>query len=409
MRGLAWLLSESEKEIRGTDATPSALTDVPIEFTVTTEDKAPSLLLGVDVYIYSDAVLPTHPLRQLAEKQGILSLSYQKALGELTSAYRLIAVTGTHGKSSTTAFLAHILRVTGHDPSALVGAGIPAWPGKHALSGTSDVFVAEADEYRNHFHELTPAAAIITAIEYDHPDFFTSEEDMWKSYQTFINLLPSDGFLIIPSTLRRLPLSWPDITLEVEIDHDLPDAPIPGKHMQANAKLAISAAKQLGVDERQSQAALKTFTGLSRRFETVGKLGDMTVISDYGHHPTEIAATLTAVRERFPDKKVVAVFEAHMAERMQAFNHEFAKALSIADAVIIYPPYLPAGREGSAANVLRDQLVEAIQQHKTPVTVLHHAKELFSALDRYKDTYDIAIACTAGRLDADLRTVVLPR
>lgn len=406
MRGLAWLLREKGKEVRGTDTTPEAIVELSSQFTVAPEGEASDLLDHVDIYIHSDAVLASHPLRQEALARGIAILSYQSALGEFTDDYTLVAVTGTHGKSSTTAFLAHILQQAGKDPSALVGAGVTSWPGKHARFGKSKIFVVEADEYRNHFHELHPTYAVIPTIEYDHPDFFKSEADVWKSYQTFIDRIPPQGWVVIPKTLQDTPMTWPPSTVVVDTSAAAPHVSIPGKHMQANAALALKAALLLGVSADTATQALATFPGLTRRFEQIGMLGRLSVISDYAHHPTEIAATLAAVKETYPGKKIVVIFEAHMAERMEAFNDEFARALSIADAIILYPPYLPEGRQGVESNQLRDELAEKIQEHHVPLTVLQEPIELPGALEKYASTHEIAIACTAGRLDMHIRQLV---
>lgn len=403
MRGLAWLLYKNGKNVRGTDTVlPN---DLPHTFQVASEENAQELLAGIDVYIYSDAVDQQNTVRQAVQTQSIPSLSYQAAVGEFAAPYTTVAIAGTHGKSSTTAFLGHILIEAGRDPTVLVGATVPGWEGMNARFG-STLFVVEADEYRNHFHTLRPTHIVIPSVEFDHPDFFRSLIDVVASFQLFIDRLPPNGSLIIPKSLadKKL-LSLPKNTTIVSAEN-LPPTPIPGQHMQSNAALAVAAAEQLGVPRKKALAYLTSFPGLGRRFEILGTIGTATVISDYGHHPTEITATLLAARKRYPNQKIAIIFEAHTAERLVAFKERFADVLSQADGVILYPPYLPKGRSVASGKRAYQNLQKLLLEKGTSLEVLAARDQLPAAVTRASATFDIILACSAGVLDQDLRDAI---
>lgn len=402
MRGLAWLLYEQGRKIRGTDT--NLPIDLPRTWSSAPEKNAASLLDECDVYIHSDAVPPEHVLYIKAETRGLRMYSYQDALGAFASDFQTVAVAGTHGKSSTTAFLAHILITAGKDPSVLVGASVPTWPGKHARAGGSNLFIVEADEYRDHFLTLKPSGAVITSMEYDHPDYFDSMEDIVSSFQNFINLLPEDGTLVVPRTVENSELTLPPHA-HVVSTADAPQAPLPGVHMQQNATLAIAMAQQLGVAKQEALMALQTFPGLHRRFEIIGTIDGTVFISDYAHHPTEIAVTLAAARNQYPRRRIGVLFEPHTVERLRFFGGEFADELAKADGVLLYPPFIPTGR-GSTANQALKALQTKLQASGRPLRTLHAREELPEALTYAIGEYQVILACSAGILDADMRKIV---
>jgi UDP-N-acetylmuramate--alanine ligase len=340
----------------------------------------------------------------------IPTMVYHQALGELTRAKQTLAVTGTHGKSSTTSMLAHIFVAAGFDPTALVGAPVPAWGGQNARVGKSPWFIVEADEYRDHFLALHAESAIITAIDFDHPDFFASLADVEESFSEFVSRLSTTGILIVPqAVVNQFPnIAWPAATRAVAAPTKPIDLVLPGAHMQFNAWLAIQLARHYGIDEQTARAALKEYPGLGRRFEQVGSLHNMTVISDYGHHPAEIAATLRAARERYPDRQILVIFEAHTPERLIQFGQAFAQALSLAEGVVLAPPFIPAGRSDALSGVsealaaLAQKLVEAGRA----VQVAPDLPTLGRIMEDLAPAYDVAIAFSAGSVDSWLRTFV---
>lgn len=357
MKGLAYLLRESGEKIIGFDNNKEA-TEVSLE-------DALAVLPSADRIVYTDAAIPSHPLREAALRTNIPQVPYQKALGEFSKNYTTIAVTGTHGKSSTTAFLAHILIQAGLDPSVLVGASMPSLRGLHAQLGKSKYLIVEADEYRKHFLELSPSIIVITTIDFDHPDAFTSLQDVEKAYEEFLGKLEKNGTLVIPKQEKdsHPTILFPQrtITLSPEDTKGI-HVVLPGEHMRMNAALAVGAAELLGVSKEVAVAALRTFPGLSRRFELLGTVNGCDIRSDYGHHPAEIAATITGAREVYPSSRIVAVFEAHMPLRLHTFFREFVTALASADEVVIVPPFVPAGRDSTGTE-------DALQLHHELITL----------------------------------------
>lgn len=404
MRGLAYLLEQKGEHIVGYDDNPKG--------TRCSIKDALSAIPACERLIYSDAVPADHPLRTAARAAGLREVAYQEAVGEFSSAYTTIAITGTHGKSSTTAFLAHIAITAGLDPTVLVGANMPTLPGGHARLGKSKYFIVEADEYRRHFLELAPAHIVITSVDFDHPDAFSSLKDTEHIYTEFIARLQPGGKVITPSIEQHdhLHVQWPSDTIAVQEDatRDI-TVPLPGNHMRMNAALACEAAVLLGVSRIESKKILATFPGLSRRFELLGIYNGIEIRSDYGHHPAEITATIAGAREVQPHAHIVAIFEAHMPLRLHTFLDGFADSLATADSVIIVPPFVPSGRDSSDskrdAHHLRDMIIAKGKR----VTYAENIAELPATItqDQISEKKpSVAIGFSAGLLDLELRKIV---
>lgn len=411
MRGLANLLVATGQSVWGTDANYANIKDDPtlLAYNLLPEDKSADRLLEANVVIFSDAVNTTDPLRQLAQANNLPELSYQSALGNFSSQYKTIAITGTHGKSSTTAMLAHIFMTCGLDPTALVGASVPAWDNRNSRVGHSEYFIVEADEYRRHFLTLHPAHIIITAIDFDHPDYFSSLEDVKQAYGEFIGRLPLAGTVVIPADIKtQYPdITWPQNTITVPEPAQPITLPLPGKHMQQNAALAITMAHLCGIDREQAELSLASFPGLGRRFETLGQWHNTTIISDYGHHPNEIAATMAAAREVYPQQRILALVEPHTNERINTYFDDFFAILKSApvDGLIICPTFHAKGREATPIN-LAHQLYEKLHQHHTATWYLENYDQLPAILRQITPDFDIVIGFTAGILDQKLRQLI---
>jgi len=374
MRGLAYLLDKRGKKVGGVDRDYDQM-------------KAEVQLTQSEVLIYSDAVDAGHPLRQLARQKDIPELAYHEALGELAAEYTTIAVAGTHGKSSTTAMLAHIMIEGGLDPTVLVGASVPNWGGKNARVGNSEYLVVEADEYRDHFLSLKPAYGIVTTIDFDHPDYFDSLDDVKQSFDKFVNQVSGD---VITSD---------DVSGDFGV----------GEHMRYNAALAVAMAEKLGVERGRAEKALASWQGLGRRMEELGDFEGLKVVSDYGHHPVEIAATLAAAREKYPGQKILVLFEAHTMGRLKVFGQEFVRGLSKADGVLLVPVFIPAGREqetGEAKEKLRE-LERSLADLSLPTWRIDNYSELGDRLGQMAtEDFNVALAFSAGTLDSQLRLLI---
>lgn len=408
MKGLAALLAALGHSIKGTDAQFDTIERDPAlrAYKLVPEAQAEPLLKDCDRIIYSDAVPVTHRLRQAALALNIETQPYHKALGAIASQYEnVIAVAGTHGKSSTTAFLGHILIEAGLDPAVLLGATVPDWPSGNArLSQSKKIFVVEADEYREHFLTLNPTHLILVSVDWDHPDYFASLDDVVKAYARLMQTLRAPRVVVTNTKTKHkfTNLPWPASTILAK-PWPLPLA-IPGAHMQANAGLAAAMAAQFGVSSDAAAKALAKFTGLGRRFETLGQLGRMTVISDYGHHPAEIAATLEGAKQKFTGAKILAVIEPHTELRLEKFLPEYAKALTAADGILVAPIY--RARQTTPAKHDSRELFSALVAAGCSAWQLDSLDNLKSELEKHSHNFDVAIAFSAGELDHHLRALM---
>lgn len=295
-----------------------------------------------DLLVYSEAIPEDSPERVKARALGIRSLSYFQALGELTAQHRLIAVCGSHGKSSTTAMAATVLTGAGRDPSVVVGTKVPQLQGRNWRAGHTDLFLVEACEYRGSFLHLHPSIIVLTNVDWDHVDAYPTPESYAAAFAAFLDRLPANGVVVVHGgdpVCRQLA----EASGKTIVDADtlpLPKLSIPGAHMQENARLALALALHCGVSEHDALQHLRAFRGTWRRVELLGMApGGVLVVDDYAHHPREISATLGAVRERFPQRRLVAVFQPHMHDRTIALWREFVLAFRGCDVLLLTDVY----------------------------------------------------------------------
>ena len=267
-----------------------------------------SLPEGTQAVIYSEAIPESNPERQGAG--DLLMLNYFEALGEISKNYKLIAIAGTHGKTTTTAMLGYLLQEAGLDPTVLVGSKVPQFGGKNFRMGQSEWMVVEACEYRRNFLPLHPQILGITNMEVDHLDYFKGEAD----YKAAFDELKAQSDEIVEALDYQGNLT------------------VPGEHNRWNAGLAAALAKHIGVEDL---SPLDSFQGTWRRFERRGEWNGAAVVDDYAHHPTELTMTIQTARREFANKRIVAVFQPHQHSRTATFMKGFAEALKLADLVII--------------------------------------------------------------------------
>ncbi len=291
-----------------------------------------------DLFVYSEAVPADAPERIRARDFGIPMQSYFHALGQLTQDSRLIAVCGTHGKSSTTAMVAKMLIDAGKDPSVIVGTRMKELDGRNWRKGASDIFIVEACEYRKSFHYLSPDIVLMTNVDGDHFDAFADIDEYRSAFVTFIKRLPQEGSVIIHGSdgdSYAVAMFAERAVIDADAKPLIPLA-VPGEHMRKNAQLALALADHLGIDAGIAEESLKGFSGTWRRMEVKGETSNgVTVIDDYAHHPTEIAATLQAMHEAYPGRRIVCVFQPHTHDRTFKFYDGFTAAFTGADIVII--------------------------------------------------------------------------
>jgi len=378
-------------QISGSDRNPpSGLDDLKEAGVRIFEGHRAENVHGADLVLASSAVPDDNVEIQEARRLGIPVMRRREFLGLLTEGYRTIAVAGTHGKTTTTAMIAFILKEAGMSPTFIVGGEM--WNlGTNAGVGEGTYFVIEADEYDHTFLGLNPYVAVVTAIEMDHPDCYPTLGDMLGAFRQFLARVSSDGLIlgcgdeenvreVMSGSYEARVISygldgenkWRAVGVRpnrkggndfVVVNRDREWGPfslgIPGLHNVKNALAAIAASYHLGVEPAQAGGILARFRGVRRRFEVKGEAGGVLVIDDYAHHPTEIKATLAAVRERYPDREIWAVFQPHTYSRTLALLEQFAASFDEAHHVIVSDIY--AARERDDLGVKARDIVDIMQ------------------------------------------------
>ncbi|MFA4814529.1 MAG: UDP-N-acetylmuramate--L-alanine ligase [Candidatus Gracilibacteria bacterium] len=383
MSGLARLLKAFGKEVRGSDSTASSTTaELEAEGIPVVIGHYPEHLPDTtELVIYSEAIPPVNPELLKAKELEIPTMTYFQALGEVTKNYHLIAIAGTHGKTTTTAMLGLILENAGLDPTVLLGSKLKEFGNRNVKVGESDLFVLEACEYRRNFMSLKPDLLGVTNMEFDHTDYFKS----WKDYKmAFEELSARSGEVI-----------WPEDVGEYEGELGLP-----GVHNLMNAGLAALIARKIGVSEDVIAETLKGYQGAWRRFEYKGTtMNGALIYDDYAHHPSEIRATLEGAREKYPEARIVAVFQPHQYSRTAALLDAFAESFEDADEVIIPNIYEARDTEADKHAVSTETLVEAISCHHDNV---RNGEGLEATAEYLEDTLndgDLVLVMGAGDVD----------
>lgn len=390
MSGIARVLLEEGYRVSGSDLRVSPLTEALVGLGGTVyEGHAAKNIAGADLVVLSSAVPPHNPEVVAAQESGIPVVSRAQILGELMKGRYGVAVAGTHGKTTTSAMIALILMRAGLDPTIVVGGVIPEL-GSNAKAGKGKYIVLEADEYQRTFLGLSPSVAVVTNIEMDHPDYFRDLEDICQAYLEFVRLVPPEGEIFLCSDdpmaqrLQEEPhlaeittyglgprARWraADLAANAAGGSDFRvlassrprgefSLRIPGRHNVRNGLAALAVADYLGIDLMEAGKTLAQFRGVERRFEVKGEASGVIIIDDYAHHPSEIKATLTAAKERYPERRVWAVFQPHTYSRTKALLSDFAASFGDADQVVVTDIY-PA-RESDDLGVNSQKLLAAM-------------------------------------------------
>ncbi|OGL95219.1 hypothetical protein A2348_02775 [Candidatus Uhrbacteria bacterium RIFOXYB12_FULL_58_10] len=357
---------------------------------------------GAQLVVCSPAVLETNVERVRATELGIPQWTYPEFLGALSKEFSTIVISGTNGKSTTTAMLGLILEAAGYDPTVIVGSLVPSFELGNLRVGSGRFLVVEGCEYRAHMLHLNPEMIVLTNIEEDHLDFYRDLDHIRDTFQTFVDKLKGKGLAVWnmndPES-RKLNVDRGvayGFGVDAEYDGDKIGLKlkIPGRFNVMNALAATAAAMELGVSLETCKRVLAEFTGIWRRFERVGSWHGTDVISDYGHHPTAIRGTVEAAREMFPGRRIVLCFQPHQHSRTKELFVDFADALKTADVVVIPEIYAVAGRmEG-------DDISSKDLAAKVPGA--HYAANLAEAESILRDivkTDDVLIVQGAGDVD----------
>ena len=412
------------------------------------EHRAEHLPPLLDLLIYSPAVPESNPERQAARQLGVPQWSYPQALGQLMQGRDGISIAGTHGKSTTTALVGHLLRYAGLAPSILCGAEMldtglngvlgaarscvrqNAGDPEHDFATCQALLVAESCEYRGHFLELTPRVVGLLGIEPDHFDCFPTFDLALATYREFIRRIPADGLLVAnldcEATLsiisacpaRKIFVSTTDPQADYFVERAettpaglsltarLPDqstldiqCPLWGNHHAVNVVTALAIALEHGIDANTCREACATFAGIARRFQHRGDWGGRTWIDDYAHHPTAVKALIDAVRDRYPNRRVCCLFQPHQVSRTRELAEGFVASLSRADGVLVLPVFGAREASGTPQHDLARQLVQGITRSGTPAHFVSDLDQPWSTLETHTRPGDVVLTVGAGDID----------
>ena len=428
MSALARFYQAAGFEVYGYDLTPTALTDqlmqegMRISFIDSLEAIPESIKEDPTIpVVYTPAIPDNHKGLNFFQENGYPLKKRAQALGELSRRYRCIAVSGTHGKTTTSAFAAHILHESKLSCISFVGGIMSGYESNILIDDNADFLLVEADEFDRSFLNLHPEFLGVTSVDADHLDIYKDLEDLQSAFKELLSRIPDrsnalvqeevvkDGFNTYPSygfsedcDVRIVKKGVIDGFSRVEVlglvkEAVLLDIPLPGDHNILNAVLAISLCLKAGCEIEQVQRSLAGFKGVKRRFEFL--MREPTVfIDDYAHHPKEIDALISATRELFPDKKLVGIFQPHLFSRTQDFADEFARSLSALDQLVLLPIY-PA-REKPIPGVNAKMLLEKVQLNEKSIVNKENLPLLISSLNP-----EILLTIGAGDISHLLPTV----
>ncbi len=430
MVALVEIFSRRGCEVTGSDTTEKFFTDEILKKKLFVKYHegfdAKHITSDIDLVVYSTAYNEKNNEEFKAAKyKSIPMASYPGMLGILFNEKYGIAVSGTHGKTTTTAMLAEIFKVAGLDPTAVVGSLVRQWRGS-ALVGRSEFMIIEADEYQNKLDLYSPMAAILTSADWDHPDFFPTHEEYKNTFSRFVQKIPRHGFLVvcgdrsetleIAKSAKCKVISYGfNSGADLKINnHELREGKqffslsakekklgnfeimLPGKHNVLNASAAIAMAHQFNAKMEKVREALANFEGTSRRFEYIGRRNGAILIDDYGHHPEEIKVTLRAAREFFPKRRIWCVFHPHTFTRTKALLSEFSQSFEDADRVIVLDIYGSA-REVQGGVHSKD-LVELAKKYHRNIEYIPTIGEAIEFLKDKISREDLVIAMGAGNV-----------
>jgi len=360
------------------------------------------------IVIYSPAVLENNPEMVRAKEIKAIVQSYPEALGELTKNYFTIAVSGAHGKSTTTAMLSLILKEAKLDPTVIIGTKLKEFKNTNFRMGKGKYLIIEADEWNASFLNYWPQIIVLTNIEREHLDFYKDLETILKTFKEYVGHLPKEGMVVANQDNENIATVLEGSKLQVRnYSIKQPEAEllkkimqVPGAHNISNALAALTAARALGVADEVSFVALSKYTGAWRRFEVrTTKIGKkrITLVSDYGHHPTEIRATLFAAREKFPNKKIWCIFQPHQYQRTFYLFDDFVRVFREApiDKGIITDIYSVAGRE-SAEIKKKVNSKEMVERIIKPSVIYLPVKKIKEYLKKNLNGGEVVVIMGAG-------------
>ena len=388
---LARLFRAKGWKVSGSDVARSELTDALQKegIRVAIGHAGKNIAEDADLVVYNRAIAKDNPEILAAKTLRLWTLPYAAVLGKITEENESVAITGSHGKSTTTALAALVLMRGGYDPTVLVGTTLKEFGGKNLRIGKSRYLVLEADDFGAAFTAYSPKIAIVTNIDREHLDFYKNFANVKRAFLKFLSRVRTGGLMILNrddavlfglrdriasiAKGRNATVVWYSAR-GAAAKRIKKTISIPGIHNISNAVAAERLGALLGIPEKKILAAIHAYHGAWRRMELRGKFKSAPVYDDYAHHPTEIAATLAAFREKFPTKKILCVFQPHQAQRLALLFKEFQTAFDSAHETLILPLYHVAGRDAAIAGRDSEALVRAIQKKQPNKPIFYLAK-----------------------------------
>jgi UDP-N-acetylmuramate--alanine ligase len=435
MSGLARMLHDSGAIVTGSEPKPSDVTfALGVSGVKISRDQLGQFLdKDVDLVVRTAAVPDSNPEYIAARKFGLRTVKYAQLLGEVMAERHGIAVAGTHGKSTTTAMTAYTLLQCGVDASFVVGGTVPQLGGG-SRSGASPAFVAEACEFDRSFHNLHPTVAVLTNLEADHLDCYKDLDDIIDSFRTFVARVPDNGVLVVNGKDRNVARAIAGSRCRIEtvalVDNAV-RAPnflwstrptgtvngcpsgelyhrgvlvgtltlsVAGMHNLLNATMAVAACATCGVDPKEAIRAIGGFTGVDRRMTLVGQFNGATIVDDYGHHPTEIRATLAALRERYKPERLICVFQPHQHSRTRFLLDEFATAFEHADESILADIYFVRDSEAERTKICTADVVARVTANGQDAIHIPNFPEIVAYLRKNVQPGDLVVTMGAGNV-----------
>ena len=429
MSALARYFRAKGKQVAGYDKTPSDLTAALIEEGIRIHYMDDITLIPEDckqidstLVIYTPAIPETHTELNYFKANGFTLMKRARVLGEITRTERGLCVAGTHGKTTTSSMLAHLLKQSHIDCNAFLGGILKNYNSNLMLSDKSDLAVIEADEFDRSFHWLNPYMAVITAVDPDHLDIYGTPAAYRESFEHFTSLIRPDGCLVMKKGLQlqpRLPegtklytysateeadffarnirIGNGDIVLDfVTPDGSIPDVKlgVPVKVNIENGVAAMVLAWLNGVTPEEIRRGMETFAGPVRRFDFHLKKDDIVLLDDYAHHPAELKACIQSVKELYPNKKVTGIFQPHLYTRTRDFAADFAASLSLLDELILLDIY-PAREEpipGVTSQIIFDRVT-------IPNKRMIRKEELLDLVQKEAASFEVVLMVGAGNID----------
>lgn len=435
MNGLARILIDCGAIVTGSEPHPTAQTFDLIKrgAKISRTQGGELLSRDIDLVVRTAAIPDDNPEYVASCALGIPSLKYAQMLGEVMSERFGVAIAGTHGKSTTTAMTAYALIQCGIDASFVVGGTVPQLGKVGAHSGQSPIFVAEACEYDRSFHNLRPTVAVITNIEEDHLDCYKDIGDIVASFHTFAELVPAGGLIItaaadvncrralegVDARVETVGMTTDDVTPDADwviqdlgIDHGCHAAKlyyrgtmigrlrlsVPGVHNLMNATMSLAVCNACGVDLSRAIEAINAFKGVDRRLSEMGYCGGARLLDDYAHHPTEIRATLAAVREKYQPRRLICAFQPHQHSRTRFLLDDFAASFALADEVIVPDIYFVRDSETEKQLITAVDLVDRINRHGQCARYIAHFSQIVEYLREHLTEGDLLLTMGAGNV-----------